>query len=91
MFLDGASTDSEGRYSFIWNATNFGICVFRASWSGDETYAGADSELRNLIILPESFYFLSIFFIILVSLGCLMYFISKSNQKKAQFSEEIYE
>lgn len=91
MFLDGASTDSEGRYSFVWNAKNFGICVFRASWSGDSAYAGADSAVKNIVILPASFFLISIFFIILVSLCCLMFFISKSNQKKAQFSEEIYD
>jgi hypothetical protein len=45
-------TDSDGRYSYTWRPSSLGIHSMRASWSGDTDYAGADSGVYNLIVIP---------------------------------------
>jgi hypothetical protein len=45
-------TDSDGRYSYTWRPSSFGIHSMRASWSGDTDYAGADSGVYTLIVIP---------------------------------------
>lgn len=37
-------TDSRGEYSFVWSFNLTGTYYIRTSWSGNEEYAGADSE-----------------------------------------------
>jgi len=45
-------TDSDGRYSYTWRPPSLGIHSMRASWSGDTDYAGADSGVYTLIVIP---------------------------------------
>jgi len=45
-------TDSDGRYSYTWRPSSLGIHSMRASWSGDTDYAGADSGVYTLIVIP---------------------------------------
>jgi hypothetical protein len=42
--LETLTTDSEGKYSYIWSPLMRGSCNVRASWSGYGEYAGADSD-----------------------------------------------
>jgi hypothetical protein len=44
-------TDSNGEFGYVWNADSAGICSVRASWSGDESYASADSPVRTITVL----------------------------------------
>lgn len=41
-------TDSEGQYLCTWATQIAGTYYIKASWSGNEEYAGADSEVRAL-------------------------------------------
>ena len=45
-------TDSDGRYSYTWRPSSAGMSSIRASWSGDADYAGADSSISTLIVVP---------------------------------------
>jgi hypothetical protein len=45
-------TDNNGRYSYTWQSPPGGIYSIRASWSGDANYAGADSGISRLVIMP---------------------------------------
>lgn len=45
-------TDSNGHYSYNWESPPGGIYSIRANWSGDADYAGADSGISRLVIIP---------------------------------------
>ena len=47
-------TDNNGTYAFPWNFTSSGTYNITASWSGNATVAGADSETLVVFIGPES-------------------------------------
>jgi len=46
------STDSSGHFGYVWLAGASGICLLRASWSGNEDYASADSPTRTVTVFP---------------------------------------
>ena len=50
--LGKATTDSDGRYSYTWSSPSFGMYSVRASWSGEAEYAGADSSVCTVIVVP---------------------------------------
>ncbi|MBS7647077.1 MAG: Ig-like domain-containing protein [Candidatus Bathyarchaeia archaeon] len=72
-------TDSEGRFSLTWVAEEAGVYQFRASWSGDDNYAGADSQTINIIIISTFFLILFLGIVILICLGVIIFL--KSTQK----------
>lgn len=50
-----ALTDDAGNYMSNWNFTSTGTYYITASWSGDSSYAGADSETLTVFVGPQSF------------------------------------
>lgn len=50
--LATVSTDPSGRYSYTWQSPPGGIYSIIASWSGDADYAGTDSGISRLVIIP---------------------------------------
>ncbi len=48
-----AELDSDGQYTFPWRPTVWGRYYIKASWFGDDEYAGADSEIATMFIVPE--------------------------------------
>ena len=46
------TTDSDGRYLYMWRPSSTGTYSVRASWSGDDDYTGADSNINTLIVVP---------------------------------------
>ena len=61
-------TDSNGDFGYAWSAETSGIYEVRVGWSGDDNYAGADSQIQTLTVL-------SMFFILILGmttvLGCV--------------------
>ncbi|MCW4030677.1 MAG: hypothetical protein NWE92_13660 [Candidatus Bathyarchaeota archaeon] len=48
-------TDRHGEYSFVWSFNLTGTYYIRTSWSGNEEYAGADSEsLMVFVGFPQT-------------------------------------
>jgi hypothetical protein len=45
-------TDSNGCYSYTWQSPPGGIYSIRANWSGDADYAGAETAISRLVIIP---------------------------------------
>ena len=45
-------TDSKGRYSYTWDSPRGGVYSIRANWSGDANYAGSDSSITQVVIIP---------------------------------------
>lgn len=69
-------TDSNGRFSYLWNANKTGICQLRASWSGDEKYAAADSPVIGITVLSSFFIMVLTVTAFLVCVGVLVFLMS---------------
>jgi hypothetical protein len=50
-------SDSNGLYSFSWNPSSWGQYSLKASWSGNEEFAGADSQVISVFIAPKALVF----------------------------------
>jgi len=70
-------TDFNGHFSYVWNAATAGICSVRASWSGDETYAAADSPVHTITVLSLFFVSLLSITIVLVCIGITIFMLSR--------------
>jgi hypothetical protein len=71
------STDSSGRFAYVWLANVSGMCNLRASWSGNGDYASADSPARMVTVLPWFFIALLSLTLILVSVGTFVFLMSR--------------
>jgi len=77
-------SDSNGRYAFSWNPTLWGQYHLKASWSGDDEHAGADSEIISIYVVPKYLVFIGgglVILTIVVAVIFLMY--------RATHSQEI--
>jgi len=84
MLLCTVSTDSNGQFSYVWNADTASMSFIRASWSGNEDYAGADSPIQTVTILSTFFVLLLVTTLILVCVGVFVFFISRHSQQEIQ-------
>ncbi|MGQ9530227.1 MAG: Ig-like domain-containing protein [Candidatus Bathycorpusculaceae bacterium] len=83
--LGTTTTDFNGQFNYIWNVkTSVGVCLVRASWSGDYDYAGADSPIQTITILSTFFILLLAAVMILVCLGVIIFITSKQTRPKIQ-------
>jgi len=89
--------DSNGRYEFPWtttldSSTLWGQFQVKASWSGNDEHAGADSNIATLYVVPKVLVFalggLVVVGIIAVVLG-LMY--KTTHPPEIQDSEAVYQ
>jgi hypothetical protein len=71
--LGTAITDSGGKFGFSWNANAGGTCSFRASWSGDENLATADSTILTITSLSTFFILFLAIIIIMLFIGAATY------------------
>jgi hypothetical protein len=71
--LSTVATASNGSFMYVWCADVFGICYFRASWSGNGDYAPADSPIRTVTVLSWSFIVLLSLIAILVGVGTVLF------------------
>lgn len=78
--LGTVTTNDEGRFTYVWNTDAAGLCYVRASWSGNDTYAGADSTTQMVTILSMFFILLLTMTLILVGVGAAIFLASRQNQ-----------
>jgi len=50
--LTTVNVDPNGHYAYQWTPQSGGVYYLQASWSGNENYAGADSQAVTLYIIP---------------------------------------
>jgi len=84
IVLDTVTTNYGGYFTYVWNSETAGICYIRASWSGNDDYAGADSLIQTVTILSTFFVLLLVITLILVSVGIAVFFISRQTQPEVQ-------
>jgi len=81
--IGNESLDSIGRYEFLWSTRIGGYYSVKASWPGNEIYAGADSTIVSIFIIPK--------FVILIGVGLftliITYVVLKLKNKKMQDNE----
>lgn len=82
--IDTVTTDSDGKFTYAWNAEIGGICYIRVSWSGDDKYSGADSPTRTLTILSTFFVLLLAVTMFSACLGIVIFFLSKQSRQEIQ-------
>jgi len=80
--LASVTTDSEGRFSFAWVADTAGIGYVRASWSGDNDHAGADSPTQTVTVLSTFFIALIGITVVLVAVGIVVYVASRRTRQE---------
>ena len=64
--LGTVTTDSDGRYSYTWSPSSGGMYSVRASWSGDADYAGADSNICTVTVVPLEWLIMGVTIIVLL-------------------------
>jgi hypothetical protein len=79
--LSRATTNSSGHFSYNWKIEAGGLFYVRASWSGNDDYAGTDSPARAVTSLALFFVWLLTLTAILISAGILIYFMSKQTRQ----------
>jgi len=80
-------TDFGGEFIYVWNTQVSGICYVRASWSGNDEYAAADSPTRTLTILPTLLVLLLTITAISICLAVVVSFMSSKTSQEIQPSE----
>jgi len=85
--LGTVTTDPSGQFAYAWTAETAGVCYVRASWSGDDDYAGADSLIQTVTILSTFFVLLLAITLILVCVGLVVFFISRQAKQEIQWSQ----
>jgi len=70
-------TNDAGYFSYSWNTDAAGICYVRASWSGNDDYAGADSLIQTVTVMSLFFLLLLGLTIVMVFVGIAIYLVSR--------------
>ncbi len=82
--LRQVKTGTDGRFEYSWEAEIAGVYYIRASWSGDDGYAGSDSAIHQLIVLPFSFILLLAITLMLIFLGIIAFLASRQGRSEIQ-------
>jgi hypothetical protein len=82
-------TNSNGEFGYVWDAASAGICSVRASWSGDESYASADSPVLTITVLSMVFVSLLSIAVVLVCIGVGIFLLSKRGDQASSESKPL--
>jgi hypothetical protein len=77
MILEAMSCGSNGRYSYEWKPVSAAVYYVRASWSGDSSHAGADSNVSSVRVMSSSLVLLGIMMIVLAVVAVAVYAVSR--------------
>lgn len=77
---------SEGRYSYEWTPDSAGSYFVRASWSGDMSHVGADSNISSIRIMSSSLIFLGVILALLAAAAIIVYAVSRRVGKVPDYS-----
>lgn len=86
--LGTAPTDPDGKFSFLWIPKSASTYYIRASWSGNSDYAGADSDIHTLMVIPFDWMF--ILTIAIISASMILVVVIIAVLKRRRLTEEIF-
>ncbi len=75
--LRTVSCGSNGRYSYEWKPASAGLYSLRASWSGDTSHAGADSNVSSVRVISLGWISLGMTIMLLVVVAVIVYAVSR--------------
>jgi len=75
-------TGSDGRFAYTWKAEIAGTLSIRASWPGDDVYAGSISPTQTVTVIPSFLIYLLTIPFILICLGVVAVLVSKQSQQE---------
>ncbi|MCW4041279.1 MAG: Ig-like domain-containing protein [Candidatus Bathyarchaeota archaeon] len=70
--IDTTSISPEGIFTFSWSPMIWGQTLMRASWAGDALYAGAESAIISVFVIPKIVILAGIGIIVLVALYAIV-------------------
>lgn len=82
--LETVTTGSNGQFGCREEADVAGVHYVRASWSGDDDYAAADSPIRHVMVLSVVFIFLLVITVVLVCVGIAIFLVSKRGHQQVE-------
>jgi len=77
VILETMSCGLNGRYSYDWKPNSAEVYYVRASWSGDSSHAGADSNVSSVRVMSSSLVMLGIMMIVLAAVAAVVYAASR--------------
>jgi hypothetical protein len=84
IMADITATDLHGKFTYVLNLNETGTYYVRASWSGNDNYAGADSPTINVTVLPAYLIILLIIIIVLACVGVIIYLTSRQKYQEIE-------
>jgi hypothetical protein len=85
VILDTMLCGLGGRYSYEWKPESAKVYYVRASWSGDSSHAGADSNVSSVRVLSSSLVMLGIMMIALAAVAVVVYAVSRRVGKANEY------
>jgi hypothetical protein len=82
--LGEVNTTDGGNYAYAWSAEAAGICYIRASWSGNDDYSAADSQIQTVTILSTFFIALLGVTAVLTCVGIVVFLLSRQSRSAVQ-------
>jgi len=77
VILETMSCGLNGRYSYEWKPSSDGVYYIRASWSGDSSHAGADSNVSSVRVITSSLVLVGAMMIVLAVVAVVVYAVSR--------------
>lgn len=75
------NTGFDGQFTCVLSLNHAGTCHIRVSWSGNDNYAGSDSPIVTVTVIP--IYFISLL-IIIIAIVCIGIMISLISSQRSQ-------
>jgi hypothetical protein len=81
------TTDSAGKFTCILILNEAGLCYVRASWYGNDNYAGADSQIITVTVLPVYFIILLVIVLALACIGGIIFLLSRQKRQEIELQK----
>lgn len=87
--IDTSGISSDGTFQFSWSAMIWGQTLVRASWAGNELYAGAVSATISIFVIPKIVVLVGIGIIVLLVLYAIVAIMTR-NRRDAALAAHSY-
>jgi hypothetical protein len=81
--IDKSTISPDGTFQFSLSPIVWGQTLMRASWAGNELYAGAESKIISVFVIPKIVIFAGIGVIVLVALYVLVVLKTRNHRNTA--------
>jgi hypothetical protein len=82
--LDSIVTQPDGHFAYDWKSEATGQVNLRASWIGNDQYAGTTSETESTVVLPFYLLCLIVVALVLVAVCIAVFLVTRSRRKRLE-------